>query len=165
MNQLTINDYYILTDEEIDYEQLSEDVLEELALNIEPYQANSALAELIIRKSPRATSIALEIIATRSHERYLLSTALLALFRLDREKAWDYMAEHFPVADPYVLKTMMELLLYETDFRFELPIARGIFQRLNTLQENQELLDPDITSDFLSTMTLPPERSSKPNEQ
>ena len=162
MNNLTINDYYMLTDEEIDYEQLPEEMLEQLALDIEPYIANSALAELIIRESPRATSVALDIMATRSHERYLLSTALLALFRLDREKAWDYMAEHFPVADPYVLKTMMELLLYETEFRFELPVAWGIFQRLKTLEENKELLDPDVTSDFLGTMTLIPKNRNRP---
>lgn len=154
MNDLTINDYYMLTDQEIDYEQLPEDILEQLALDIEPYVANSALGELIIRESPRATSVALDIMATRSHERYLLSTALLALFRFDREKAWDYMTEHFPVVEPYLLKTMMELLLYETEFRFELPIALGIFQRLKSLQDNKELLDPEITKDFLGTMTV-----------
>lgn len=162
MNHLTINDYYMLTDEEIDYEQLPEDMLEQLALDIEPYIANSALAELIIRESPRATSIALDIMATRSNERYLLSTALLALFRLDREKAWDYMTEHFPVADPYLLKTMMELLLYETEFRYELPVAWGIFQRLKTLEENKELLDPEVTGDFLRTMTLVPDSHNRP---
>ena len=161
MKQLTMNDYYMLTDEEIDYEQLPEAMLEQLALDIEPYIANSALAELIIRESPRATSVALEIMATKSHERYLLSTALLALFRLDREKAWDYMTEYFPVADPYLLKTMMELLLYETEFRFELPVAWGIFQRLKTLEENQELFDPDVTSDFLRTMTFVPESTPR----
>lgn len=154
MNDLTINDYYMLTDQEIDYEQLPEDILEQLALYIEPYVANSALTELIIRESPRATSVALEIMATRSHERYLLSTALLALFRFDREKAWDYMTEHFPIVDPYLLKTMMELLLYETEFRFELPVAVGIFERLKTLKENKELLDPDVTEDFLGTMSI-----------
>ncbi len=156
MNQLTISDYYMLTDEEIDYEQLSEDILEQLALDIEPYIANSALTELTLRESPKAASIALEIMTTKSNERYLLSTALFTLFRLDREKAWDYMTEHFPVADPYVLKTMMELLLYETEFRFELPVALGIFQRLNTLEENKESLDSDVTSDFLGTMALIP---------
>jgi hypothetical protein len=154
MNDLTINDYYMLTDQEIDYDQLPEDILEQLALDIEPYVANSALTELIIRESPRATSVALEIMALIRHERYLLSTALLALFRFDREKAWDYMTEHFPIVDPYLLKTMMELLLYETEFRFELPVAVGIFERLKTLKENKELLDPDVTEDFLGTMTI-----------
>jgi len=54
---------------------------------------------------------------------------------------------------------MMELLLYETEFRFELPVAWGIFQRLKTLEENKEWLDPDVTSDFLGTMALVPESS------
>ena len=144
-------DYLLmLTDDQINYKSLSEQVLKRLALDVEPYIAQSALTELQIRESEEALPIACQILSSVQADRYLQATAIEILFQMDRDKGLDYMIEYAPSCDPYVLNEMMNLLLYDSDFKYELAAARLITQRLEYVaqEEKEELLEPDVLEEF-----------------
>jgi hypothetical protein len=154
MNQ-EIDYLLMMSDKDIDYKSLSEETLEQLALviEIEPYIANSALMELLIRNSPRAASTAWKILSTSTEERYLRSTALKIVFKMDREKALDYMIKHARKAEIYLINTMIEILIYETDFKFELCVAAMIQERLKNIKNTREqLLNVDLVEDFIGAL-------------
>ena len=150
-------DYLLmLTDDQIDYKSLSEQVLKRLALDVEPYIAQSALTELQIRESNEAVPTACQLLSSAQADRYLQATAIEILFQMDRDKGLDYMIEYAPTCDPYVLNEMMNLILYDSDFRYELTAARLIAQRLQQIeQEKKEVgatqalaLEPDVLEEF-----------------
>lgn len=139
----------MLTDDEIDYENLSDHVLKGLALDVEPYIAQSALTELLLRESSQAVPTAVKILSSSLADQYLRGTALKILFRMERDKALDYMIEYTPNVEPYVLNRMMTLLLYESDFRYELAASRLIASQLQKIEDKQEL-EPEVVKDFKS---------------
>ena len=144
-------DYLLmLTDDEINYKSLSEEVLKRLALDVEPYIAQSALTELQIRESQEALPTACQILSSVQVDRYLQATAIEIIFQMDRDKGLDYMIEYAPSCDPYVLNEMMNLILYDSDFKYELAAARLITQRLEYVaqEEKEELLEPDVLEEF-----------------
>ena len=144
-------DYLLmLTDDQIEYSSLSEPVLRQLALDVEPYIAQSALTELLLRESNEAVATACHILSGTRADRYLRATALKILFRMERDKALDYMIEHAPSSDPYVLNKMMTLIVYESDFKYELAATRLIAQRLQKVEqeEKEEFLESEVLEDF-----------------
>ncbi|GAA6615893.1 hypothetical protein [Scytonema sp. NUACC26] len=70
-----------MTDDDIDYGSLSEDVLKQLALGDELFIATSALVELRLRKSDMAAMVAWEILSNSLGDKYLQATALSVLFK------------------------------------------------------------------------------------
>lgn len=71
------------------------------------------------------------------------------LFRMDRHNALSYIIELAPSCEPYVLNTMLDLLLHESDFKYELAAMRKIVQRFPLLyKEEKEELGPYVLSGF-----------------
>jgi len=139
----------LMNDCDIEYSSLSESMLSQLALEIEPYIALSALTELLIRESSEAVPTAVKILSGSLADQYLRGTALKILFRMDRDNALSYMIELAPNCEPYVLNTMLDLLLYESDFKYELATMRQIAQRVNLLgDEDKEEFGPYVLSGF-----------------
>ena len=141
-------DYLLLMNDcDIDYSTLNESMLKQLALEIEPYIAQSALAELHLRESSEALPTALKILSRSQADQYLHGAALEILFRMDRDNALSYMIEFAPNCEPHVLNTMLDLLLYESDFRYELAVMRLITQRVKSLSdEDKEEFGPYVLS-------------------
>lgn len=119
----------MLTSDQINYGVLARETLAELAQESDPFIAQSALTELWHRKGSEVVEIAWKILSQPIQERHLQSKALKVLFDLDRENALDYMEEHVHRVDPYLLNVMAELILYNTDFRYEFSVAQKIIQR------------------------------------
>ena len=66
---------------------------------------------------------------------------------MDRDNALSYMIELAPNCEPYVLATMLDLLLYESDFKYELAAMRQITQRIHLLgDEDKEEFGPYVLS-------------------
>ena len=131
----------MMTDDQINYKELSNETLLELAQESDEYIANSALYELWDRKVPKMVDVARDILASTSDERGLEPIALKIMFESDRENAFAYMERHLHKADPYLFNTMAELILYYSDFRYELSVAKKITQRLKTGEVDTFLTD------------------------
>lgn len=139
----------MMNDCDIDYSTLSESMLKQLALEIEPYIAQSALTELLIRESSEAVPTAHKVLSGSLADQYLRGTALEILFRMDRHNALSYIIELAPSCEPYVLNTMLDLLLHESDFKYELAAMRQIAQRVPVLHdEEKEEIGPYVLSGF-----------------
>lgn len=71
------------------------------------------------------------------------------LFRMDRHNALSYIIELAPSCEPYVLNTMLDLLLHESDFKYELAAMRQIAQRVPVLHdEEKEEIGPYVLLGF-----------------
>lgn len=79
--------------DDIDYSNLSEDMLQTLALDDELYVANYAIAELSRRESKEASSVAWQILSNSLGDCYLQTAALKILFHMNREKALNYISK------------------------------------------------------------------------
>jgi hypothetical protein len=142
----------LLTDDKIDYESLSEDVLKELALGDELFIATSALVELRMRKSSIAAPTAWEILSTSHGDRYLQAAALSVLFGMNQEQAINFMSQQVQFVTPYILNTMMELMIEnESDFKSEpgLSIVRVIKERLKKCDDKLKFPEPEVKDRFL----------------
>lgn len=148
-----VDQLLLLTDQEINYATLSDELLEHLALESDPYIATSAIDQLGLRKSPVAIETAEHLLTHANREHFLQSSALRVLFAMDRQRALTYMLDHVSHAHPQVLNTLVELLLYESDFRDELRLAVALKQRISGCEEEMgEYLEPDTIADFLQLM-------------
>lgn len=75
-----VNDLLMLTDQEIDFGGLSVEMLEQLALESDPYIANAALTELWARNRVMAAEASQELLARVTNEHFLQATALRVVF-------------------------------------------------------------------------------------
>ncbi len=80
-----------MTDDDVDYKSLSEDVLKELALGDELFIATSALVELKLRKSASCAIISWKILSKNLGDKYLQAAALSVLFDMNQEQAINFM--------------------------------------------------------------------------
>lgn len=150
-----VNDLLLLTDPEIDYKSLAAEILEQLALESDPYIANSALTELWTRNGALATETAWQLLSRPPDEPFLQSTALRITFTTAREKALDYMMANVQDGHPQLLNTIVDLLLYESDFRDEMRIAAVVRQRIEGHAEDMgDDLDPNTFADFLRVISF-----------
>jgi hypothetical protein len=103
----------MLNADDIKYPTLAEDVLEHLALSEEPYIATLSLAELVGRHSPRARPVIDKLLSSSpiQVDRYLRAAALEGMYELDPDAALQYMGAHAAGSDPYVVNSMVELIL------------------------------------------------------
>ena len=126
------SDYLLMmTDDKIDYSSLSEKTLIDLSLESDPFIANSSLGELSKRKSDRVVEVAWKVIYQSDKEPTLQANALTILFHFDRDNTLDYMEESAHKAPPFLLNKIASLLMYESDFRYELSIAKAIVKRVS----------------------------------
>jgi len=133
---MTINELLMLTDDQIEYHGLPEDILKELALSEELFIATSALTELSIRKSPGAAAVAWEILSKAHGDHHLQATAIGVLFKMNRRQAMEFMRQQAPHCEADMLNTMMELITENApEFKAEpaLSIARFVAERLQEL--------------------------------
>ncbi|MEC4813452.1 MAG: hypothetical protein SAK29_09300 [Scytonema sp. PMC 1069.18] len=141
-----------LTDDDIDYSNLSEDVLRELALGDELFIATSALVELRLRKNAVAATIAREILSKSLGDKYLQATALSVLFDMNQEQAINFMLKQAQDSDSYLLNTIMELMIEnEADFKSEpaSSIVNIVKDRLLELSNSKRFPEPEVKEKFL----------------
>jgi len=133
---MRIDELLMLTDDQIEYHNLPDDILKELALSNELFIAASALTELSIRQSPGAASVAGEILAKSHGDHHLHSTALEVLFKMNRRQAMDFMSQQAPHCDPDLLNMISEFITEnEPEFKSgpALTIAHLVTERLRGL--------------------------------
>ncbi|MBD2773835.1 hypothetical protein [Iningainema tapete] len=149
---MEINELMMLTDQDIDYRSLSENTLKELALGDELFIATSALGELSRRKISITALIAWEILSKSRGDRYLQASALEILFNLNREQAMDYISKQAQHSNPYILNTILELMIEnESEFKSEraLSIVRIVGERLQEFDESAEYPSMFLRDSFL----------------
>lgn len=149
---MDINELMMLTDEDIDYSNLSEETLKELALGDELFMATSALGELSRRKSSLAALIADEILSQSLGDCYLQANALEVLFDLNRKQALDYISEKGLYSNSYILNTIMELMIEnESDFKrgSALSLITFVKERLKEFGSCEKFLEPEVRDYFL----------------
>jgi len=152
---MNIDDLLMLTDDQIDYTSLSEDILQQLALGEELFIATSALTELSIRNSPCAASVAWEILSHAHGDHHLQARAVEVLFEVNRKRAMDWLEQQVPECEPFMLNAIMELIIEnESDFKFEpgLSITHLVIERLAEFDEDYEgtrFPHPAVKSSFL----------------
>ncbi len=141
-----------MTDNDIDYSNLSEDVLKQLALGDELFIATSALVELRIRKSASSAILAWEILSKSLGDKYLQATALSVLFDMNQRQAINFMLKTTQDSNIYILNTIMELMIEnETDFKFEpaSSIVSIVKERLRELDNSINLPELEVRDKFL----------------
>jgi len=149
---MSINELLMLTDDQIDYPSLPEDTLKQLALSDELFVATSALTELSIRNSPCAASTAWEILSQAHGDHHLQAGAIEVLFEVNRKQAMDWMEQQAPGCAPFMLKTIMELIMEnESAFKAEpgLSIAHLVIERLAEFDEETRFPHLEVKSSFL----------------
>lgn len=134
-----IDDLLMMTSEEIDFESLSEGTLKELALCDDLFIATSALGELSGRNSAEAGPIALKILSESHGDRYLQACALETLFGTNREQATNFIKTQAEICDPYILNTILELMIEEQSYfksSKTSSLVNVILNRLKRLDKN-----------------------------
>src|SRR5919202_5449730 len=150
---MEINELMMLTDDEIDYDTLSDDQLKELALGDELFIATSALGELENRNANLGAEVAWEILSNSKGDRYLQAAALETLFQGNPELALDYMKEQVQKCDRYLLNTIIQLIIENSsDFHSHLDssVSRLICERIKTLHSQEQIIAPEVIDSFLS---------------
>ncbi|GEM_PF-6722051 len=137
--------------DDIDYSSLSEDMLKTLALENELYIATLALGELEKRESKAVDSIAWKILAESHGDSYLQAAALESLFKVNPEQAFQYMTKQVVSCDPYILNSMMELMLEEQPYFKAKNISSLVKIILARLKKYADKLDFGIKTEFKRT--------------
>jgi hypothetical protein len=150
---MEIHELMMLTDDEIDYNTLSDDELKELALGDELFIATSALGELENRNGNLGAEVAWEILSNAKGDRYLQAAALETFFQGNPELALDYMKEQAQKCDRYVLKTILELMIENSsDFQSQLAssVSHILGERIKNLHNQEDIIAPEVIDSFLS---------------
>jgi len=149
---MSVDELLMLNHDDIDYHGSPDDLLQALALEVDPFIATSALAELSLRRSDLAADTAGAILTRPAEDRYLRATALEVLFSRDRDRAIAYMNAELSRSEPALLTTMMEIVLENRDAFVDEPrgrLARGVVEHLRALPAGSPGLDRETTERFL----------------
>lgn len=149
---MEIHELMMLTDDEIDYNTLSDDELKELALGDEMFIATSALGELENRKSKKASNIACSILSNSKGDRYLQAAALETLFQSNQKRALHYMTQRSQNWDHYLLKTVIELIIENPSvFSSGLgcSVSHLIRERITNFKDEEQFIAPELIDSFL----------------
>ncbi|MGL5828449.1 MAG: hypothetical protein ACRC0L_02625 [Angustibacter sp.] len=139
----------LMCDEQIDYGELSETVLRELALSDELFIANSSLVELRLRKSCVAIDVASIILEELRGDCYLQAAALHVLFAMSKIQMHNYLRDNIESIDPYLLNVSMEIMVEnQSEFKVE-PAASNVRAVLNRLDYGSENSRLEALSDFV----------------
>ncbi len=149
---MEIHELMMLTDNEIDYDSLSDDELKELALGDELFIATSALGELENRNSNLGAEVAWEILSNAKGDRYLQAAALETLFQSNQKRALHYMTQRSRNWDHYLLKTVIELIIENPSvFSSGLgwSVSRLIRERITNFKDEEQFIAPELIDSFL----------------
>ncbi|BDA74636.1 hypothetical protein CAL7716_088020 [Calothrix sp. PCC 7716] len=151
-------DLFMLMDaSDIEYSNISEDMLVKLALCDELYIANYALAELSARDSNQASVVAWQILSTLKGDYYLQAAALSVLFDTDKGKVLDYINKQVQHFDLFMLNEVMQLMVEKfSDFATQntSKIVSIIFNKLKKLDDKQGLIDKEVKDNFFSLYSI-----------
>jgi hypothetical protein len=111
-----ILDLLLMNADDIDYDSLPTATLRALAVEVEPYIATYALAELSSRDQRAAGQAAREILAGQTADAYLRSSALRALYRANADEAVAWIADNVAESEDVLVKAIVELLDDEDDW-------------------------------------------------
>jgi hypothetical protein len=112
---MNVDELLMLNHDMIDYDSLPDEALRQLALEVEPFIATSALTELSIRRGALAAPTAREILDRADSDRHLRAAALEVLFKLNRDQALAYMAARIQQCDRDFLPTIAEIVIENQD--------------------------------------------------
>jgi|694.fasta_scaffold22972_8 hypothetical protein len=87
---MNADELMMLTEDQIDFESLSIDILKNLALGDELFMATSALAELGYRDLQQAEIIAWKILSEQKGDSHLQALALEVMFNCNPDKTIDF---------------------------------------------------------------------------
>jgi len=87
---MNADELMMLTEDQIDFESLSIDILKNLALGDELFMATSALAELGFRDQKQAEMIAWKILSGQKGDAHLKALALEVMFNCNPDKTIDF---------------------------------------------------------------------------
>ncbi len=147
-----VDELLMLNHDAIDYQKLPDDVLRELALEVEPFIATSALSELSIRRSELAGNTAWTLLTRPESDRHLRAAALGVLFKFDPDRAATHMRDRLAECDAGLTATMMEIVLENREFFAHGPFARLPHELATCVEGEQRAApsaDPDVTHLFL----------------
>lgn len=148
----------MLTDDEIDYNTLSDGELKELALGDELFIATSALGELENRNGNLGAEVAWKILSNSKGDRYLQAAALETLFQCNPERALDYMKEQAQKGDRYILNTIVELI-FENNSYFQtnspLSLLYTVLEQVKNLSEDEPVIELEGEDTSMAFMWTP----------
>jgi hypothetical protein len=124
LNTLDLDMLDLLSEEDIDFSTLSEDALSHLVLSEDYFVATSALGELSRQRKKTAPTLAWKILIEKSADIYLQASALEVLFKFDADRAIEYIAENVAFVEPYLFRSIIEILIENSDLFHEKKNAR-----------------------------------------
>jgi hypothetical protein len=144
--ELSIDQLRLLSDHQIEYQRLSDDVLTQLAVGDDQFVATSALFELSRRRSAAATVAAGRILDRGSADHYLQASAIGVLLKFAPEAAAEYMRRLATSADATLVQGMIELI-EEEPLAFSVDPARSAARQVATrVRELEPTHDPEEAS-------------------
>ena len=150
---MQINELMMVTNEDIEYNILSLDTLQQLALSDELFIATSALGELSRRNSSIAASTAWEILSNSRGDCYLQAAALETIFEYDQEKALTYIRQQVTKCNTYILNSILEIMI-ENESVFKSKNVSSLvsiaLQRLKGLDSTTQYPEPEVIDNFLN---------------
>lgn len=145
-------EFRMLSDDQINYSSLPDDVLKELVLGPDLFVANSALATLATRHSELATTLSQHILDTKHGDHYLQAAALNTIFEADRQKALELIKRELTGCDPYVFNAILEIMIQHTELFRSLtfqPVVHAACQRINELGDGVKWPASEVKGSFL----------------
>jgi len=91
---MNANELMMLTEDQIDFESLSIDILKNLALGDELFMATSALVVLGFRDQEQAEMIAWKILSEQKGDSHLQALALEVMFNCNKDKTINFIQTH-----------------------------------------------------------------------
>jgi len=107
---MNADELMMLTEDQINFESLSIDILKNLALGDELFMATSALAELGFRDQEQAEMIAWKILSEQKGDSHLQALALEVMFNCNPDKTIDFIQTHQDGMDNVLLETVKDIM-------------------------------------------------------
>lgn len=111
---MNADELMMLTEDQIDFESLSIDILKNLALGDELFMATSALAELGYRDLQQAEIIAWKILSEQKGDSHLQALALQVMFNCNPKKTIHFIQSYQEKMDN-VLRSAVEDIIKENN--------------------------------------------------
>lgn len=107
---MNADELMMLTEDQIDFESSSIDILKDLALGDELFMATSALAELGFRDQEQAEMIAWTILSEQKGDSHLQALALEVMFNCNPDKTINFIQTHQDGMDNVLLETVKDIM-------------------------------------------------------
>ena len=107
---MNADELMMLTEDQIDFESLSIDILKNLALGDELFMATSALVKLGCHDQEQVEMIAWKILSEQKGDSHLQALALEVMFNCNPDKTIDFIQTHRDGMDNVLLETMKDIM-------------------------------------------------------